>query len=145
MIFNKKYKYFSLLGLLFLVFIAFPIITSAATCPTCDSIVCCGNEGEDPCSLADLFCLVQRIINFILWQLVPPLIVIWFAYAGFLMLTSGGDPGKTKQAKDMITAAAIGIILVYSAWMLVYWFISFIGGPTQSNWLLQFFTTQTTP
>lgn len=166
MIFKNKLKqFYFVIGIVFLFLIASPVIINAATvnsyaCPECDALVCCGNgdtpcpegssyaEGETcyrPCTFNDMFCLVKKIIDFILFQLVPPLAVLWFAYAGFLMLTSGGDPGKTKQAKDMVTAAFIGIILVYSAWMLVYWFISFIGGPTQSNWLLQFFTTQTTP
>ncbi|MFA5087032.1 MAG: pilin [Candidatus Paceibacterota bacterium] len=146
MVLKHKFKHFSIIiGIVFLLFIAFPIIANAAACTDCGAIVCCGNEGQPPCDFAALFCLVQRVINFILFQLIPPLAVLWCAYAGFIMMTSAGDPAKFKSGKDMITYAVIGLLVAYSAWLLVYWFVSFIGGETQSNWLLQFFKTPKNP
>lgn len=79
------------------------------------------------------------MINFILFVIIPPVAAVWFAYAGFLMLTAAGDPGKTKQARDMILYVVIGILIAYAAWLLVYWFIGFIGGTDQAEWLRQFF------
>jgi hypothetical protein len=80
-----------------LVFVSFPIIAMLPLVQPATQLFVV--ETKASCLyLADLFCLIQSIINFILWQVVPPLIVIWFAYAGFLMLTSGGDPGKNKTS-----------------------------------------------
>jgi len=73
------------------------------------------------------------------------LAVIWFTYAGFIILTAAGNPNKVKQGRDMITYACLGILIAYSAWMLVYWFVSFIGGESQANWLLQFFQQSSSP
>lgn len=139
-----KFKYlFAVIGLIFLFAIICPIIANAA-CTQCangdNSIVCCGNEGQPPCTFEDMFCLIQKIINFILFILIPPLAVIWFAYAGFTILTAAGNPSKVKQGKDMITYAFLGMLLAYSAWLLVYWFVSVIGGEAQAPWLLNFFS-----
>lgn len=137
---NRKFKYFSvILLLIFFGCIAFPAISHAFTCNTCESLVCCGNPGQNACTFEDLFCLVKKVINFILFTIIPPLAAVWFAYAGFLMLTAAGDPGKTKQARDMLLYVVIGILIAYAAWLLVYWFIGFIGGTDQAEWLRQFF------
>ncbi|HRY36745.1 MAG TPA: hypothetical protein P5230_02595 [Candidatus Magasanikbacteria bacterium] len=45
--------------------------------------------------------------------------VIFFAltfYAGFLWLTAGGDEGKIEKAKEIITAATIGLIIIFMAY-----------------------------
>jgi type IV secretory pathway VirB2 component (pilin) len=141
MAFNLKTKYLSLvLAVLFLFSLAFPVI-ALADCQNCGSIVCCGNEGQPPCTIDDAFCLVTSIVNFVLFQLAPALAVIWFAFAGFTYLTSAGDPGKVKKAKDMIVYVVIGILIAYLAWGIVYSFIQALGGDT--NWLLQFFASPT--
>ena len=156
---NKLKQFYFVIGVVFLFLIASPTIINAATvnsyaCPECDALVCCGNgdtpcpegssytEGETcyrPCTFNDMFCLVKKIIDFILFQLVPPLAVLWFAYAGFTIVTAGGNPSKVKAGRDMITYAFLGLVLVYAAWALVFWFVSFIGGESSGNWLLQFF------
>ena len=144
MFLKHKSKYLSIfIGIVFLFIIAFPIIANAASCAQCSSLVCCGNEGQDPCDFAAFFCLIQRVIDFILFQVLPPLAVLWCTYAGFTMMTSAGNPAKFKQGRDMITFTILGLIVAYSAWMLVYWFVLAIGGETQSSWLLQFFQSST--
>lgn len=145
MIFKNNLKqFYCVIGLVFLFLIISPTIILADTiggyaCPECDALVCCGNEGGTPCTFNDMFCLVKKIIDFILFQIVPPLAVLWFAYAGFTIVTAGGNPSKVKAGRDMITYAFLGLVLVYAAWALVFWFVSFIGGESSGNWLLQFF------
>lgn len=41
--------------------------------------------------------------------------VIVLIFAGFLYVTSNGDPGKTKTAKNTILYAVVGIIFVITA------------------------------
>jgi hypothetical protein len=142
MAFNTKSKYFTyILALLFLFSIAFPMIAIAADAAGCTSLVCCGNAGTDPCTLNDAFALVNRVVKFILFTLAPALAVIWFSFAGFTYLTSAGDPSKVQRAKNMIIYVVVGLLIAYTAWGLIYWFIGSIGG--NSDLLLHFFDNPT--
>ncbi len=69
----------------------------------CDSIT--GSGCIDPSNL------VQNLIN---WFTAIAGIVsaIFLVYGGITYMTSSGDPGKTKKAKDMIMYSLIGLIIV---------------------------------
>lgn len=43
-----------------------------------------------------------------------------FIYAGFILLTSGGDPGAMRDAKKMLWKVVIGYMVILSAWLIVY-------------------------
>lgn len=66
--------------------------------------------------------------------LVSALLVFMFLiWGGIQWITSGGDKGKTQEARDRITAALVGLAVVASAWavMLIiqYFFgIDVLGG-----------------
>src|SRR3990170_5645008 len=38
---------------------------------------------------------------------------------GIKYITSGGDKGKTEEARGQITAALIGLVIVFAAWAIV--------------------------
>lgn len=61
--------------------------------------------------------IVARIINVILGILGIITTVLMF-YAGFLWLTSAGNEDKIDQAKQTISAAIIGLIIVLSAFVI---------------------------
>lgn len=55
------------------------------------------------------FCdLLTRVSNYIL-GFIATLAIIVFIWAGILFIISRGDPGKTKDAQNMILYAVIGI------------------------------------
>jgi len=57
---------------------------------------------------------IEIVIGFIFWiavAIVPIIIII----AGFLFLTSGGDPEKVRTAKKMIFWTVIGLAIVLLA------------------------------
>ena len=57
---------------------------------------------------------IEKIIGFIFWvamAIVPIIIII----AGFLFLTSGGDPEKVRTAKGIILWAVIGLFIILLA------------------------------
>jgi uncharacterized BrkB/YihY/UPF0761 family membrane protein len=57
---------------------------------------------------------IEKIIGFIFWvamAIVPIIIII----AGFLFLTSGGDPEKVRTAKRVIFWAVIGLAIILLA------------------------------
>ena len=51
------------------------------------------------------------------------LLLLYIIYGGFTLMTSGGDPKTTQEAKLKITHAAIGFVIVFTA----YWVIQLLG------------------
>ena len=86
-------------------------------------LIPCGNPGQEMCEFSDVIKLVNNIIKFLIWVSIP-LAVIAFTYAGFLMVTSGGNPGQIDKAKGIFRNVAIGLVFVISAWLIVYLIIS---------------------
>jgi len=88
-------------------------------------------EGLVPCTGADcdFNALITLIQNVIKWAVLiaPMLAAATFAYAGFLYITSGGDPGKVKSAHDIFLATLIGLVIVLVAWFVVSAILSGLG------------------
>lgn len=72
----------------------------------------------------------------------------WLILGGIKWITSGGDKAKMEEARNQITAALVGLVIVFSAWAiaqlvktlfgvdftnLVIPSLSGIGGPSQSS------------
>ena len=73
----------------------------------------------DPCGFSHLILLVQNLITDLI-VISTFLATAAFAYAGFLLLTSGGsESGKTK-AKDVFRKVLIGYLWILGAWVIVY-------------------------
>lgn len=53
--------------------------------------------------------------------------VFLIVYAGIQFVTSGGDPKKVQAARQIITYAIIGLVLVLSSFGIIY-FISYTTG-----------------
>ena len=45
--------------------------------------------------------------------------IVLVVYGGFVWLTSQGDEGKIEQAKGIISAALIGLVVILLSWALV--------------------------
>lgn len=107
---------------------------SAVACPT-GSL----HAGEDKGSLAEcnleettnnLMSTVSTIINVII-GVVGIVSVIFIVIGGLSYVTSAGDPGKTKKAKDTILYAVIGLIVAVLAFAIVNFVLaSVFGGGT---------------
>ena len=106
---------------------------SAVACPT-GSL----HAGEDKSSLAEcnleetsnnLMSTVSTIINVII-GVVGVVSVIFIVIGGLSYVTSAGDPGKTKKAKDTILYAVIGLIVAVLAFAIVNFVLAsvFSGG-----------------
>ncbi len=69
--------------------------------------------------------VITNILNAII--LVAGLVaVVFIIIGGINYMTSSGDPGKTKKAKDTILYALIGLIICALAFAIVNWAISAI-------------------
>lgn len=46
------------------------------------------------------------------------LFFLWLVLGGIKWITSGGDKAKTEEARQQITAALVGLVIVFSAWAI---------------------------
>jgi hypothetical protein len=69
------------------------------------------------------------ISAFILIALIAAALIFFFMLiiGGIKYITSGGDKGKAETARGMITAALIGLVIVFSAWAIVQLIQAFFG------------------
>jgi hypothetical protein len=72
--------------------------------------------------------MVQRVINFILFTIVPPLAVLLAVIAGaFFILGSGYDPSLIIKGKAALTSIAVGLLITYGSWLIINSFFAVIG------------------
>lgn len=88
-----------------IIFLSFPVITLAILTPV--------SRPADNLIL-DAWQLVNNILDFI-WPVFVASVIIMFIFSGFMFVTSAGDPGKMKLAKDAFVFAIIGIIVAIFA------------------------------
>lgn len=95
-------------------------------------LVPCGNPGQAPCQLCHFFLMFKNIFDFILFRIVPIVAVFLVAIGGFMFVfayTGVAGQGETmlNQAKELFKAVIIGIVIIYSAWLLINLFFMLIG------------------
>ena len=127
----KKIKIFAIYFLVFLVLII-PAISLAQpkmiNIKGDNSLVPCDNSTAHPCDWNALMSLVNNIINFILYFMAIPIAAIMFAYAGFLMVTAGGEAaGARTKAKGIFTNAVIGLVIAAACWLIIKLILSVTG------------------
>jgi len=72
--------------------------------------------------------LINNVINFILYFMAIPIAAIMFAYAGFLMVTAGGEAaGARTKAKSIFTNAVIGLVLAAACWLIIKLVLNVVG------------------
>lgn len=62
--------------------------------------------------------ILNNVLSMVVWPTFVGAVVIMFIYAGFLFVSSEGDPSKITKAKSAVVWAIVGIvvgILAYSA------------------------------
>lgn len=55
------------------------------------------------------------------------LVFVFLIWGGIQWITSGGDKGKTEEARNRITAALVGLAIVAAAWAVVQLVSTFFG------------------
>ena len=78
----------------------------------------CGNEGQAPCTLCDLFATANRIITFIrnIVFIIGGLMIV---IGGLMMLFGGSSPGLLSSSKKIIKDAIIGLVLVMLSFIII--------------------------
>ncbi|MDQ3075715.1 MAG: hypothetical protein M3Q34_01130 [bacterium] len=86
-----------------------------------------GGEVINPCGFKHVFKLINGLIDFIFKFMVVPIAAIMFAYAGFLMLFSGGNAGKSEKAKGIFINVAFGLVIAAAAWLIIHTLLDIVG------------------
>ena len=71
-----------------------------------------------PCGFAGVMGVVQNLVNVGI-SVGILLFVIILAWAGFLFIASATNPESRSKAKSMLINAAIGLMIILSAWLMV--------------------------
>ncbi len=128
---NLKIFIFSIL----IVFSILPVFSFAAN----TALVPCNNNTQDtvdsqgnpvkaaPCDFNAFMILINKVVKFILFDMAIPISAIMFAYAGFLMVTSGGSSEAKTKAKHIFTNVALGLIIAIAAWLIINVILTTLG------------------
>jgi di/tricarboxylate transporter len=92
------------------------------------------------CRLCDFFSLLDKIIDFAMFKIAPIAAVLLLIVGGVMFLISSGDPSRVTKAKDIIKSVIIGLVIMYSSYMVVGLILKQIGLATwtqemYSSWL----------
>ncbi len=55
------------------------------------------------------------------------MVFVYLVWGGLQWITSGGDKGKTEEARNRITAALVGLAIVAAAWAVIQLVSYFFG------------------
>lgn len=69
-------------------------------------------------SISIYIILLLNIVNY-LFGIVGALALLFFIYGGFTLILSRGKSEQTEKGKEIIVAAVVGLVIVFSAYMLV--------------------------
>jgi hypothetical protein len=90
-------------------------------------LVPCGGPNQPACQICHLFEMLDRIIDFVLFYIVFPLAVLLIVIGGGMFMLSGGDPQTINNAKSILFSTIIGLVIIFSSWLLVNTFMTGIG------------------
>ncbi|OGI67449.1 hypothetical protein A2823_00970 [Candidatus Nomurabacteria bacterium RIFCSPHIGHO2_01_FULL_41_91] len=123
----KKTKKFLIFISIFLILVM-PVLSLAYTLGEPLVPPCSTAAAPEQCGWGQLMGLVDNVITFILKYMAVPIAAIMFAYAGFLLVTAGGEAaGARTKAKSIFTNAAIGLILAVAAWLIIKTILAILG------------------
>ena len=128
---------------IFLVIILFSILAPFQTASA--GLVPCGCEIEGVtcvCTLCHFFILFERIIEFVLFEMVPIIAVMMLVIGGIYFFGAGGSPQMMTTGKSIISSTIFGLIIIFSSWIIINSFFAFIGvsewtGLEQGWWNIQ--------
>lgn len=84
---------------------------------------------------AQLLLLINNLIDFIFKFLVMPIAAIMFAWAGLLLVTSGGSESRATEAKTIFTNVVIGLVIAAAAWLIINTLLSIFSAANTWSWI----------
>ena len=75
---------------------------------------------------ANFSTMLSSILNIVLTIGVIA-VLLYLIWGGIEWITSGGDKGKTESARNKITSAVIGLVILVSAWAILMFVETLLG------------------
>lgn len=79
-----------------------------------------------PSFFGDVGELINKSLRFVL-VFAALLVFMYLIWGGIEWITSGGDKTKTESARNRITAAVVGLIVLAASWAILTLVLSFLG------------------
>ncbi len=86
----------------------------------------CAFSYEGCRDINDVLQLVVNIGEFI-FKIIGTLAFVFFIYGGITMIASFGSADKFQKGKDILTAAVIGLVITFSAYLLIQFVLQTLG------------------
>ncbi len=77
-----------------------------------------------------LITVVNNIISLLLTLMITFVAPLMIAYAGFLLVVNRGDSGAISKARGIFTNIVVGLVVSFSAWMIVDWIMAALYSPS---------------
>lgn len=115
----------SAIGIFLLFCLVAPLsaLASASTSGAGGLVPCAGPD----CQFKDVIIFANTIIDWLL-RIAIPICAALFSYAGFLYLTSGGNPAKKTAANKVFQSVFWGFVMALAAWVIVNFLTNFFLG-----------------
>ena len=119
-----NFQFSKLLGAIVLAFLFFSLLPGYAEA----SLVPCGTtENPEDCTLCHLFILLNSIFTYFFTIILPVIATGLMVWGGFTLLIAGESKTKFEQAKNIITAVVVGLVIILASWIFLNMFLSSIG------------------
>ncbi|MDO8558936.1 MAG: hypothetical protein Q7R84_01255 [bacterium] len=83
-------------------------------------LVPCGpGTAKADCEFCDIFVMSSGILGWIFKFIVPTVATLMFIIGGVLFIFAGAKAEMFNKAKSIITAAVIGLLIIFGAWIIV--------------------------
>ncbi|MEX1064129.1 MAG: pilin [Candidatus Paceibacterota bacterium] len=101
------------------------------------ALVPCGLSSDDPstpfdetkpCGICDTLKLVDNIIDFLLFTVVPAVAVLMYLIAGLMILLGGANPDLVATGTNIFKTTSYGLVIIFAAWMITNTVIKSLAG-----------------
>ena len=98
---------------------------------------------RDACGVEHIFIMIYLIISYVLWKLIPIVLVLLTIASAIIFYFSGqlGIPNPTAQVKSLWKAVGIGLLVAFLAWIITSVILGLLGykvGIFGTWWILDF-------
>lgn len=107
-----------------------PVFKVWAQEATSTSLVPCG-RGDDMCTFADFFTLINGLMKFLLLQIAIPATALVIIYGGMMMVIYASNSSGRERGKKAVTTAVLGLLIVLGAFVIVKFILITLTGNSE--------------
>jgi hypothetical protein len=125
--FSKIILSFSFLSLVFLP--AAAVLAQASSNDVSSLVQECGNQTKPSgqCRDVGIFVVLLIRVGKYVFSIIGALALLFFVYGGFTLILSQGNSEKVKKGMGIMSAAFIGLVIVFGAYFLVNFLSNALG------------------